>query len=69
MKITEMHFGAILYLTLGLNFLHLSWARSKKLDWWQQEVIYQIYPRSFKDSNADGVGDLKGNFFYLQDGR
>lgn len=56
-----MYFGTLLYLTLGLNFLHLSWARNRKLDWWQQEVIYQIYPRSFKDSNADGVGDLKGN--------
>jgi len=32
----------------------------EKYIWWQNGVIYQIYPRSFQDSNADGVGDLKG---------
>jgi alpha-glucosidase len=31
-----------------------------QLQWWHRGVIYQIYPRSFADSNADGVGDLRG---------
>lgn len=39
--------------------------------WWKHGVIYQIYPRSFQDSNGDGIGDLKGvieQLDYLNDG-
>ena len=39
--------------------------------WWKNGVIYQIYPRSFMDSNNDGIGDIKGiisKLDYLNDG-
>lgn len=32
----------------------------ENIKWWQKAVVYQIYPRSFQDSNNDGIGDLKG---------
>ena len=45
--------------------------REMDLAWWQRGVVYQIYPRSFMDASADGVGDLEGilrKLDYLNDG-
>lgn len=38
--------------------------------WWKEAVAYQVYPRSFNDSNGDGIGDLRGlieKLDYLQE--
>jgi len=33
---------------------------TQNMKWWQQAVVYQIYPRSYQDTNGDGIGDLHG---------
>ncbi len=45
-------------------------ASASQNDWWKQAVIYEVYPRSFGDSNGDGIGDLNGitaHLDYLQE--
>lgn len=52
---------------IGIYFSLAFWSglkrliyKAPKLDWWQTETFYQIYVKSFFDSNGDGVGDLRG---------
>ncbi len=67
-------FGAIFTLFLYACAPHAADQQQKadpeSHEWWQHAVFYEVYPRSFADSNNDGIGDLKGiasKLDYLKD--
>ena len=64
MKLPSVVLAAnIILMTLSMNNVYCqSVAKSKPDDskWWKEAIVYQVYPRSFKDADGDGVGDLKG---------
>ncbi|KAF2362999.1 Glycosyl hydrolase family 13 catalytic domain [Trinorchestia longiramus] len=35
-------------------------SKKQKVDWWKRSIIYQVYPRSFRDTTGNGIGDIKG---------
>jgi hypothetical protein len=68
--------AAVIFLVLFLSACApRAAAQQQRLDaegheWWQHAVFYEVYPRSFADSNNDGIGDLKGitsKLDYLKD--
>jgi len=55
-----MRIAAILLLLTLPGSLTYAQPANTGRKWWKEAIVYQIYPRSFKDSDGDGIGDLKG---------
>lgn len=51
-------------ITLCAILLSSSLGYGESAKWWQSMSLYQIYPRSFKDNDGDGIGDLNGTFIH-----
>src|ERR1035438_4164134 len=74
-KPVSMRLFPVLLLLLTFDYSDFAGAQQKPIDadghqWWQHAVFYEIYPRSFADSNNDGIGDLNGissKMSYLHD--
>lgn len=58
-KITLVMFCSVILVVIFSSLFDSSTAEVDE-EWWKNAVVYQIYPKSFKDSNNDGYGDLQG---------
>jgi hypothetical protein len=55
-----MYWTYILITCIQLTYCKVIVPPTAVLDWWQNAIVYEIFPLSFKDTNDDGSGDFKG---------
>ncbi|MBV9613149.1 MAG: alpha-glucosidase [Acidobacteriaceae bacterium] len=70
MKYGRLLLASTLFFVFASICSRAIWGATPDNDWWKHAVIYEVYPRSFGDSNGDGIGDLNGitqHLGYLKD--
>lgn len=68
-NMSSQNFHTAMKLTIFTVIVGLSWvvayplSENEGTEWWRTALFYQIYPRSFQDTDRNGVGDLNGKIF------